>query len=90
MLKPDHVRAIEQRVDQREADGVRLGARGRGAGEPSLAAGQLVVGGDPPLARLRVEGDVLLDGGEAGGEPHLLADAVELGAAEATAERQRL
>ena len=69
---------------------MRLGARGRGAGQPGFAARQLVVGGDPALARVRVERDVLLDRGEAGGEPDLLADAVKLLTAEPAAERQRL
>lgn len=90
MLQLDHVGAVEQRVDQGESDGVRLGAGGGGAGESGLAAGERVVGSDPALPRLTVEGDVLLDGGEAGGEADLLADAGEIVSAEAAAERQRL
>jgi hypothetical protein len=90
VLKLDDIRAVQQRIDQREPDGVGFGARGRRTDEPGLATRQLAVGGDPPLPRTRVERDVLSDGCEAGCETDLLADPVELLPAEPPAERQRL
>jgi hypothetical protein len=90
VLEPDDSGAVQQRVKQRDPDGVRFGAGGSGAGEPGLAARQFVVGGDPALARVAVESDGLLGGGEARGEADLLADAIKIVSIEPSAEGQRL
>jgi hypothetical protein len=60
VLEPDDFGAVQQRVKQRDTNGVRFGACGRGAGEPGLAARQFVVCSDPALPRRTVEGDRLL------------------------------
>ena len=50
VLGADRAGAVEQRVDQREADRVRLGAGGELAGEPFGGVGELRVGVPPQLA----------------------------------------
>jgi hypothetical protein len=58
--------AVEQRVDEREADGVRFGAGGELAGESGLRLGELPVGvvperaggvGEPQLAGVAGSGE---------------------------------
>ena len=48
---------VDQRVDQREADGVRFGAGGEVAGEPVGGLGQLRVGGSPERSGVLIEAD---------------------------------
>ena len=75
VLWPDRGDAVEQRVDQREADRVRLGAGGELAGEPLGGLGERGVGVPPQLARVGGELDaagalgVLERGREVAGEP---------------------
>ena len=75
VLWADRGGAVEQRVDQREADGVCLGAGGELAGEPVGGLGELRVGMPPQLACVLGELDaagalgVLERGREVAGEP---------------------
>ena len=55
MLGLDAALAVEQRVEEREADRVRLGAGGEIAGEPVGGLGELRVGVPPQLAGGAVE-----------------------------------
>ena len=50
--------AVEQRVEEREADRVRLSAGGDVPGKPIVRLGQLRVGVPPQLPRLRGERDL--------------------------------
>ena len=45
MLKADALGEVKQRVDQGQADRVRLGAGGRGTGQPGTGRGELLVDG---------------------------------------------
>ena len=53
VLGADLVLAVEQRVDQREADRVRFSAGGDVAGKPVVRLGELRVGVPPQLPRVR-------------------------------------
>ena len=70
--------AVEQRVEEREADRVRLGAGGDVPGEPVERLGELRVGVPPQLPRVRGERDlpagvgVLQDRGEVSAEGRCL------------------
>ena len=68
MLRLDAALAVEQRVEEREPDRVRLGAGSEIAGDPIGGLGELRVGMPPQLARGGVElelpgGLCVLDGG---------------------------
>jgi hypothetical protein len=54
----DRGRAVEQGVDQREPDGVRLGASGGGAEQSGLGSRKTFVDVAVPLARFGVEGQL--------------------------------
>jgi hypothetical protein len=65
VLEPDRVGVVEQRVDQREPDDVRLGAGRRGAGQPGLTGRQLCIDLDLALAGGGVERERAVRGGAA-------------------------
>jgi hypothetical protein len=52
VLGRDRRRAVEEGVDQREADAVRFDARGELAGEPGLRLGEVLVGAVPEGPRM--------------------------------------
>ena len=78
VLGLDLALAVEQRVDEREADRVRLGAGGELAGDPVGGLGELRVGVPPQLARGVIELEltgrlgVSKDGGELAGQAAVL------------------
>jgi hypothetical protein len=88
VLKADPLGAVEQRVGQRQADGVRLGTGGRGADQAGPVGRQLVVGIDPPLPGVVVEADRPVLGGEAQRQADGVADVGEAFLIERAAERQ--
>jgi hypothetical protein len=90
VLQADPFRAVQECVDQREANDVRFGAWRGGAGEAGLAGRQLRVEGDPPLARGVIERERAFCAGEAECEPNRLAEIGELCVVDRAAERQQL
>jgi hypothetical protein len=90
VLEADPLGAVEQRVGQGEADGVRLGAGGRGAGQAGPVGGQLGVGLDPALPGGVVEGDRPVRGGEPQRQEDGVADLGEAFLVERASERQEL
>ena len=90
VLWADPLGEVKQRVGQREADGVRLGAGGRGAGQAGSVGRQLAVGIDPTLAGGVVEGDRPVLEGEPQRHAHGVADLGESLGVERAAERKEL
>jgi hypothetical protein len=74
VLDADPLGAVQQCVDQREPDDVRLGATSRRARKARLTSGQFAVGRDPSLTRSVIEHDRTVRGGEAQSEPDGVAD----------------
>lgn len=90
MLWADPLGEVKQRVGQREADGVRLGAGGRGADQAGSVGRQLAVGVDPTLAGGVIEGDRPVLGGEPQRHAHGVADLGESLGVERAAEGEEL
>jgi hypothetical protein len=91
VLDADRRRAVQQRVKQRQADGMRFGAGGGSAPEAGVAVRELVVDGDPLRACIVVEGEeCLLLAGEQNGSGKLTADLHEVLVAQGAAEGQLL
>lgn len=71
MCGRDRGGAVDERVDEREPDRVRLGARVERAGDPGVGFGQPRVGVPPQLARVGVEAQLARapGGGQVASEP---------------------
>ncbi len=86
----DRGRAVQQCVDQREPDDVRLRARGRRTGQSRLGRREVRIDLDPSLAGSWVERKRAVLGGELQGEADSVADLSQLVGVEGAAERQQL
>ena len=78
MLWADPLGAIQERVDQGEAHGVRFGPCGGGAGETWSRGGQGRIDLDPALPGGGIEREWPVGSGEAQCGPDRLADVREL------------